>query len=79
MSQLSLHSKQEHKAWVDEDSKAYVQAEVGDESSEISARRRWYGNEAHRKDLSLKNVEVGMEFSNGLLGESPVEPTDSRL
>jgi predicted phosphoribosyltransferase len=70
MSQVSLHSKQEHKAWIDEDTKDYVMAEVGNEQSEISERRKWFGKESHRKDMSLKNVEVGMEFANGLLGES---------
>lgn len=68
MSELSLNSKQESKAWVDEDSKEYIQTEVTDEQSEINARRKWFGNEKNRKEMSLKDVQVGMEFANGLLG-----------
>lgn len=86
MSNLSLSkTKGETKAWVEEDSKEYVKDAPGeDEKSHISARRRWFGSKEHRQALQLKDVEVGMEFANGLLGQCHAPPplyfcSDARL
>lgn len=70
MSNLSLSkTKGEAHAWVEEDTKEYVGDAVGeDEKSQIGARRKWFGSKEHRQELQLKDVEVGMEFANGLLG-----------
>ena len=70
MSELSLASDQERKAWIDEDTKDVVHGDTNDEQSEINARRKWFGNEKNRKETSLKGMHVGMEFANGLLGTS---------
>lgn len=37
---------------------------------DVKARRRFFGDKEKRKGVSLKGKEVGMEFANGLLGES---------
>lgn len=41
-----------------------------DDTTDISYRRRYFGNPGNREGVTLdKDVEVGMEFSNGILGE----------
>lgn len=55
----------EKKAWVDEKSKEAVQSESTDE---VAARRKYFGDEVKRKEFSLKDKDVSMEFANGLLG-----------
>jgi hypothetical protein len=72
MSNLSLSkTKGETHAWVDENTKEFVNdSPAEDEKSQISARRKWFGSKEHREELRLKDVEVGMEFANGLLGEA---------
>ena len=76
MSELSLSSKAPEKpeAWIDEDSLDFLKDKEGvpehtNEQTEISGRRKWFANADNRKNVSLKDVEVGMEFANGLLGE----------
>lgn len=42
----------------------------GNEKIEINARRKWFANKENREKIKLgKDVAVGMEFANGLLGK----------
>lgn len=42
----------------------------GNEKIEINARRKWLANKENREKIKLgKDVAVGMEFANGLLGK----------
>lgn len=68
MSNVSLGTSKKQ-PWIEEKSKDHVDIESLDEKGEISARRKWFADEKNRKELNLKDVEVGMEFANGLLGE----------
>lgn len=40
-----------------------------DGAHDVSARRRWFSVPENRQALSLQDVDVGTEFSNGVLGE----------
>lgn len=45
----------------------------GDEKTEINARRKWLADKKNREKIKLgKDVVVGMEFANGLLGKLQV-------
>lgn len=45
----------------------------GNEKTEISARRKWLADKKNREKIKLgKDVVVGMEFANGLLGKLQV-------
>lgn len=53
---------------VEEDSLALVG--MPDDTSDVAYRRRYFGNAGNREGVTLdKDVEVGMEFSNGILGK----------
>ncbi|ODN72741.1 hypothetical protein, variant [Cryptococcus amylolentus CBS 6039] len=61
---------------IKEDAPEYLKAKTGGPSAEgsekakITARRKWLGSKANREKVKLnKDVVVGMEFANGLLGE----------
>lgn len=42
-----------------------------DEKAQVTARRKWFGSKENRTAIKLnENVQVGMEFANGLLGMS---------
>jgi hypothetical protein len=81
MSNISIGEPKAKNVWVDEHTVEQVETarELPDEKSEISSRRKWFADQAHRQALPLKDLDVGMEFANGLLGEpSPqLRPADS--
>ncbi|ODN97946.1 hypothetical protein I350_07583 [Cryptococcus amylolentus CBS 6273] len=61
---------------IKEDAPEYLKAKTGGPSAEgsekakITARRKWLGSKANREKVKLnKDVVVGMEFANGLLGQ----------
>lgn len=61
-------------ATIEEDALGYVGETLPgfkDLVHDVAARRKWFGVAANREALDLKEVEVGTEFSNGVLGERP--------
>lgn len=54
---------------VDEDALGLVGK--ADAAGDVSQRRHYFADPGHRESLTLdKDIEVGMEFSNGILGAS---------
>ncbi len=57
--------------WIQQEykGKARFPGARGDEKARAVARKKWFSNEANRKDVTVdKNTYVGMEFCNGYLG-----------
>ncbi|KAK8864711.1 hypothetical protein IAR55_001965 [Kwoniella newhampshirensis] len=85
MSHLSLDSSAQNddQLYIDEDSLDFIREktkgevpQVEGEKNEVGARRKWLGKKENRESVKLvKDVEVGMEFCNGLLDFNTLSAT----